>query len=798
MRRFRDLAIRNKLKLIITLTSVIALVVACAAFAAYGVITFRHEMKRNLSTLAGIIGANSTAALIFDDQDSAAVTLATLGDQSHILAGCIYSSDGREFSRYLRSGVSGACPPGPVFDGYHFRADHFSLSKSIVFKGEKVGTIYLKSDLVDLHIRLSQYAGIVVLVLSVSSLLAFLLSSKIQGLISGPILHLVQTAKHISDKQDYSVRAVKVSNDESGLLIDTFNEMLSQIQGRDEKLRIQERDRVMRRQEQHFRSLIENASDIITILDADGTIRYESPSIERIHGGKAEDLIGKNIAEFVHPENAPMFTMAIAKASEKPGGSPPIEFRFRRSDDSWVSLEATINKLLDDSGVPRVVVNSRDITERKSIDVLTGLPNRPLFMDRLGHSARRRRQGEKTLFAVLFLDLDRFKTINDSLGHSIGDQLLIQVARRLEKCLRQGDTVARLGGDEFTILLEEIKDETDATRVAERVREELSVPCQVEGHEVFTTSSIGIALSSTGYAQPEDLLRDADTAMYRAKALGKACYSMFDTTMHERAVALLQLDQDLRRALERKEFRLHYQPIVRLETAELIGFEALLRWEHPGRGFVSPAEFIPLAEETRLIISIGRWVLEEACRQVRAWQAKFGADLPVSVNLSGRQLSQPDLVDQITHILQQFSLDGRSLKLEITESMTMENIESVITMLRQLKALGIQLSMDDFGTGYSSLSYLHRLPIDVLKIDRSFVSGTHSGVEKPEVVRTVLTLAFDRGIDTIAEGVETVEQMAQLKALGCKYGQGYLFSKPLDGEAAGKWIAERLQPVKGI
>ena len=275
--------------------------------------------------------------------------------------------------------------------------------------------------------------------------------------------------------------------------------------------------------------------------------------------------------------------------------------------------------------------------------------------------------------------------------------------------------------------------------------------------------------------------------------------SMFmDMDGNKRAVALLQMDQDLRRALERKEFRLHYQPILRLETAEVTGLEALLRWEHPARGLVSPAEFIPLAEETRLIIPIGRWALEETCRQVRAWQLQIGTYLPVNVNLSGKQLSQLDLVDQITQILQEFSLDGRSLKLEITESVIMEDIESVIVMLRQLKALGIQSSMDDFGTGYSSLSYLHRLPIDVLKIDRSFVSGTGLGVEKPEVVRTIMTLTRDLGIDAIAEGIETAEQLAQLRALGCEYGQGYFFSKPLDGEAAGKFIAGRLQRAAGI
>ena len=460
-----------------------------------------------------------------------------------------------------------------------------------------------------------------------------------------------------------------------------------------------------------------------------------------------------------------------------------------------VLIGGGIGQLRDLGEQLKVEITERERAEEQLVrnafsDALTGLANRALLRDRLDRALKRQIRHPDYLFAVLFLDLDRFKLVNDSLGHTIGDELLRAVARRLEKCLRSQDTVARLGGDEFTMFLEDIRDETDATRVAERVHKDLRAPFQVAGHEVFTTSSIGIALSSTGYTQPEDLLRDADTAMYRAKSLGKACYSMFDTAMHERAVALLQLDHDLRRALERKEFRIHYQPIVRLENAEVTEVEALLRWEHPARGFVSPAEFIPLAEETRLIIPIGRWALEETCRQVRAWQLQFGTYLPVNVNLSGKQLSQLDLVYQITQILQRFSLDGRSLKLEITESVIMEDIESVITMLQQLKALGIQSSMDDFGTGYSSLSYLHRLPIDALKIARFFVSGTRTGVENPEVVRTIITLARDLGIDAIAEGVETAEQLAQLRELGCKYEQGYLFSKPLDSETAGKVYSE--------
>ena len=575
---------------------------------------------------------------------------------------------------------------------------------------------------------------------------------------------------------------------------------------------ITERERTedaLRESEERFRGLFEEAPVAYHEIDCEGIVLRVNRAECTLLGYEAEEILGKYTWDFIALEEREPARQAFRR---KIGGEQPLEIVHRtdiRRDGAPLTVEIHQSLIRDAKGAVTGMRTARvDITERERAeeqlvrnafsDALTGLANRALLRDRLDRALKRQIRHPDYLFAVLFLDLDRFKLVNDSLGHTIGDELLRAVARRLEKCLRSQDTVARLGGDEFTMFLEDIRDETDATRVAERVHKDLRAPFQVAGHEVFTTSSIGIALSSTGYTQPEDLLRDADTAMYRAKSLGKACYSMFDTAMHERAVALLQLDHDLRRALERKEFRIHYQPIVRLENAEVTEVEALLRWEHPARGFVSPAEFIPLAEETRLIIPIGRWALEETCRQVRAWQLQFGTYLPVNVNLSGKQLSQLDLVYQITQILQRFSLDGRSLKLEITESVIMEDIESVITMLQQLKALGIQSSMDDFGTGYSSLSYLHRLPIDALKIARFFVSGTRTGVENPEVVRTIITLARDLGIDAIAEGVETAEQLAQLRELGCKYGQGYLFSKPLDSEAAGKFIAGRLHQAAGV
>jgi diguanylate cyclase (GGDEF)-like protein/PAS domain S-box-containing protein len=444
----------------------------------------------------------------------------------------------------------------------------------------------------------------------------------------------------------------------------------------------------------------------------------------------------------------------------------------------------------------RMAGSQTDITGGKVADALTGLPNRLLFIDRLVRLIEHTKRHKDYLFAVLFLDLDGFKMINDSLGHVIGDQLLVGVAHRLEKCLRVSDTVtrieklftlARLGGDEFTILLDQVRDSSDAILVAERIMKALAAPFTLDGKQIYTSSSIGIALSSIGYDKPEDLLRDADTAMYRAKTLGKGRYEVFDLEMRASVIARLQLETDLRSGLQREEFRNFYQPIVSLESGRITGFEALLRWQHPTRGLLQPVDFIAVAEETGMIRELGWWNLEKACRQISAWNACRGAASPLtmSVNVSAKQFLQPNLYAEIGRLLGEMGLPPDTLKLEITESTVMADPTGTVEMLLKIKSLGVQLSIDDFGTGYSSLSYLHRFPLDTLKIDRSFTNAIGKGGDSMEIVRTILPMASSLRLNVIAEGVETAEQLAILRELRCEFAQGYYFSKPVTADEAG-------------
>jgi len=447
---------------------------------------------------------------------------------------------------------------------------------------------------------------------------------------------------------------------------------------------------------------------------------------------------------------------------------------------SFAKMLATIEQQTDE--INRFPRRLDQLARQAFRDSLTSLPNRALFMDRLAHAlTRTERRGEQ--LAVLFLDLDRFKVVNDSLGHGVGDQLLIGVSQRLAACLRPEDTIARLGGDEFAILLEDVKDERGPTSAADRLTGELQQPFVVEGREVVITVSIGIAMSTARRMTPEDILRDADLAMYHAKGKGKARYEVFDKSMNAPAQERMDLELDLRNAVARGEFVLHYQPVVELPTGRITEVEALVRWKHPQRGLLFPADFVGLSEETGLIVPLGRWVLHEACRQTRQWQLAAPAmKLAISVNLSARQLQQPGLVEEIDAVLRETRLDPSALRLEITETVVMHDAPTTLAKLEALKALGVQLAIDDFGTGYSSLGYLKRFPVDTLKIDRSFVKGIGRDVEDSAIVRAVITVAKSLGLSVTAEGIETADQLDQLRTLGCDHGQGYFFAKPMTSD----------------
>ncbi|HJU54393.1 MAG TPA: EAL domain-containing protein [Pyrinomonadaceae bacterium] len=555
--------------------------------------------------------------------------------------------------------------------------------------------------------------------------------------------------------------------------------------------------------EERFRSAFDYAAIGMALVSPEGKWLQVNRSLCEMVGYSEHELLGMSWESITHADDLSTVRTQVEQLLDGRIPTYQTEKRYihKNGGEVWIFLSISLTRDLETKST-RLIFQTQDITDRKRAerqllhdafhDTLTGLPNRALFVDRLKQALARTRRLGPHQFAVLFLDLDRFKVINDSLGHIVGDQLLVGIARRLEACLRPGDTVARLGGDEFTILLEGVTDIGEAIRVAERVEKELSSPFNLMGHEVFTTVSIGIAPSTTGYDSPAEILRDADTAMYRAKSLGKARHEIFDKTMHARAVSLMQLENDLRRAVERQEFLLYYQPIVSLETGEICGVEALMRWQHPEHGLIAPAAFIPVAEETGLILQMGQWGLREACRQLREWQRQFaiGNAFQVSVNLSSKQFSQPDLIEQITCALRDTGLDPSGLRLEITESVVMENIESATDMLRQLRDLGVEASIDDFGTGYSSLSYLHRFPITILKIDRSFVSGMSNQTENVEIIRSIVMLARNLGMTVVAEGVETEEQVAQLRELGCKHAQGYLFSRPARAEDAAQFLSK--------
>jgi PAS domain S-box-containing protein len=570
--------------------------------------------------------------------------------------------------------------------------------------------------------------------------------------------------------------------------------------------RLAERDRL-------FQLISENAADMIAVVDRNGRRLYNSPAYQKILGYSQDELSATSPVEQIHPDDRTRVFEAAQKA-RLTGRGERLEYRIRHKDGSWRVLESTASAIQeangDNSGL--VIVN-RDITERKRAedllahnafhDSLTNLPNRALFLDRLERAMGVSRRHTDFKFAVLFIDIDEFKVVNDSLGHAAGDALLIQIAQRLTASVREtdtisssqwgtsvaqlivrGSTVARPGGDEFAVLVEELHDPSDAVRVAERLQKTLAVPFNLNGHDIVTTASVGIAFSSDTSSDAQDVLRDAEIAMYRAKHSGKAQCEVFDSGMHVNALKRLQLEADLRKALELGEFKVYYQPIVSLRDGQIVGFEALTRWQR-SEGIVMPGEFIAVADEIGIILSINRQLLREACEQLHEWHELFPSDQPltISVNITPKQFAQPDLAFEIGQIFRQTGMDPRCCDLEITETIAMADVGHSAVVLAELKTLGARLSIDDFGTGYSSLSRLQGFPVDTLKIDRAFVSRMDSDLETYEIVRIIVMLAHSLGLKLVAEGVERQQQVEMLKHIGCELAQGYLFSQPASREA---------------
>ena len=551
--------------------------------------------------------------------------------------------------------------------------------------------------------------------------------------------------------------------------------------------------------EQYFRNAFHHAAGM-AVVDPNGRWLQVNDSLCKMLGYSEEELLQDGFQAVTHPDDLGNDLENLRRLLEGKISNYQLEKRYRHRTGSTVWALQSASLIREDCGNPRhVIFQVQDISDRKKAeelmhhaafhDALTGLPNRTLFADRLKTAIERSKRTEGFQFAVIFLDLDRFKVVNDSLGHGSGDKLFIELSRRLELCIRTIDSVARLGGDEFAVLLDGISALAEAETVAVRIQESLKSPFEVDGQKFRTTVSMGIAYSTLDYTCPEDVLRDADTAMYKAKANGKARHEIFASHMHAWALNALTVENELRHALENGEIEPYYQPIVSLDDGEVVGFEALARWVHPSRGLISPADFIPLAEESELIVPLGLSMMEQACRQTAEWQNELGrSDLSISVNLSGKQFKEAELVNDIRNILRKTKLRPDALKVEITETMVIDDMFGAVEMLKQLRRMGVQVSIDDFGTGYSSLNYLHKFPFDILKVDRSFVNRMSRNTESRGIVKAIVLLARELGKEVIAEGVQTTDQQRLLGMIGCHYGQGYLFSRPVNAELAGQLI----------
>ncbi len=802
--QLRNFSIRFNLTLLILFTSALAVLLASSGFGIYERQNYRSSAVRELTALADTLGANTAASLAFEDKKSAQEMLGALTTEPHVMVARLYDNDGRIFAEYRRNNSqSGFVPPGLRADGAYFDAKSLTLFRGVLLNGQRTGSISMTFDLGDLRYQLLEYIKIAVVVLLLSVLVTLLASLRLAVSIGAPLVQLAAVASRVSAEKDYSIRAKTGAGGESGVLIRSFNEMLSQIESRERALN--EALKSLRTSEERYALAARGANDALWDWNLVTGEIYFSPRWNHMLGYSDNERWSRPDDWFnqIHSDDQERVRREIAGHCD--GKTPEFvsEYRMRHKAGGYIWTLSRGIAVRDVDGMAlRMAGSQTDITEGKIADPLTHIPNRLYFIDRL-QSAIETAAQQPALFAVLFIDLDGFKLVNDSLGHAAGDELLIDVAGRLRATVRsssrRGDSgrspVARIGGDEFAVLLANIQRESDASVVAARILDRIGEPFHFEGRQMFISASIGIALSYTG-STPEDLLRNADTAMYHAKGQGKGRFEFFNQGLRDRVVTRFETESGLRKAIEDKQLVVHYQPIVSLRDGSVRGFEALVRWNHPERGLIAPGEFIGIAEESDLILLLGRSVLREACRQVADWQRSLGPDFPltVSVNVSSRQLSDPRLIEEVETALAETGLNPGSLVLEMTESTIMGNSEQTLITLHRLKQMRVGLEIDDFGTGYSSLSYLQRLPFDALKVDRSFVSELSADNGSLDIVRAIVQLAHSLRLDVIAEGVETEEQLGRLREIGCDYFQGFLLSKPVDASGAECLLLSVRQP----
>ena len=708
MKDLGNISIRWKLTLLIVTISTVSLLLASVAFITSDRINTQQTVSNNLDTMAEIIAANSSAALLFRDAMAAQETLGFLRAQEHIQAAAIYSKDDTVFASYRKPGITVALPDSGIQpENVLFWGDYVELFTHIKYEGEHIGMVYLRSNMKAVHERLIWFLGIVAAVLLVSLLVTFVLSTRLQHIITDPLLRLSAIARQIRTDKNYSLRVTGQGNDELGNLITDFNAMLDEIQSRDNEL-------------MEHRTMLE----------------------ERVSQRTSE--------------------LEIANA------------RLATSKEQAESV-------------------AKRMEYHAHHDALTGLPNRTLLNDRItAELAHARRQ--HGMAALLFLDLDRFKVINDSLGHAVGDQLLRVIARRLGNCVREEDMVARLGGDEFMVLLPRISSSSDAGRIARKIIDSLLDPISCNGHELHITTSVGISIYPYDGTDSETLIKHADISMYRAKDIGRNKAVYFTAEMNAGSRKQLALETSLRQAVAKNQLQLHYQPKIDTSRNAIVGVEALLRWEHPTMGNISPMEFIPVAEDSGLIVPIGEWVLNTAFTQLKQWHKAGYADLTMAVNISSAQLSRPGFEDVVEKALQTADLDASRVELEITENVAMENLEYATVILEKLKSLGIRIAMDDFGTGYSSLSHLRRLPVDVVKIDKSFVREIPESHEDVLIAQAIIAMAQSLNLSLVVEGVENVKQLNFFRQQDCNIVQGFLFSKPVEAGEILRMLATQSAP----